>query len=946
MDHSSGRKLPYAYRLSAVSLWAVIQLTLSSFGQSLTVYHQNFELGLGGFSISNSPGGGLWHLSTGRSEDALSLHSPPTCLYYGSNETTFAGGTYLNGVSNRGAVFSPLIPLPAASNLVLSFHHFKATEGNPAFDVADVAVNAGAGFISLLNSASNTLPDTGGAWLTAQADLSPFAGQTLQLRFLFDTIDAVDNAFEGWFIDDVTITREGADLYEIDDTNATASIIEINGAPQLHNFHRSGDEDWIRLFAGPIPEITGNDYEIQVYQLGTNVDIVLEVFLERPDGTLTNIATVNDFSAGLFGGESLSPFAPPEPGFYLLRVTSADTSLFGAGSDYEVRVNITDAGETIVAIASDLLSAGKSNAPPGAVAVLDGVLSSNFAVRSSVPIAAAPGLHNIGVNLPPNSGYAPEEDPSRPGQVANPGNPLYGNPRAVTVEEFEPRFAAFAFVPLVRAIGTIRDQSSNLPISGARLEFTATQGLLAGTKATKYPSQAVYATNWATRADGSFPTNTILLRTSWDLTIKRAGYQDRVVPNAIVNPAAGAVINLGTLLMNPIPTPDLVMTQEINDPTPAVGQLVTFTLSVSNLGGVAASGVIVSNVLPAGLHFSSASANCTNQNGLVICGAGTLNPFQGVTMTITVTASVQGVFANTASAIASSEDPTPLNNRITRALRVGQHPWYDFDGDGSSDPAVYESASGLWQILPSSNSTLRSQTFGWTGVNPVPGDYDGDGRTDLAFYDQSAGTWYVQDSSSGSLRVQQWGWSATAPVPADYDGDGRCDWAVRLPASSTWFILHSEDSSLRVRQWGNSSDLPVSGDFDGDGRADLATYRPSNGSWNILQSSTDSARTDYWGASTDLPLSGDFDGDGRHDIAVYRPGNGTWYILRSASGEQHETVWGTWPSLDPVPADYDGDGRWDIAIYDAAAGAWHILLSRTGAYRFVPLGSGGAVSAF
>ncbi len=80
----------------------------------------------------------------------------------------------------------------------------------------------------------------------------------------------------------------------------------------------------------------------------------------------------------------------------------------------------------------------------------------------------------------------------------------------------------------------------------------------------------------------------------------------------------------------------------------------------------------------------------------------------------------------------------------------------DYDGDGITDPAVYERATGRWLVLPS--STLTSQGYGlriypFSGLSvteamvPAPADYDGDGRSDLALYDTFAGTWYIISTS-------------------------------------------------------------------------------------------------------------------------------------------------------------------------------------------------------
>lgn len=189
---------------------------------------QNFEQGLGGFTIDNAfgQGGGLWRLSSGRRDDGDPDHSPPRSLYFGQGESPFVGGDYDTGSVTEGAVFSPEIDLPAAAaRITLSFNHFLKTEGFTEFDVAEVAIVTDAGPNIVLSSGDGTLPpDTNGVWQGVAADLTRFAGEQVRLRFHFDSVDGSANFFEGWFVDDVSIVASVVTAAEVD-----AFTLDVSG---------------------------------------------------------------------------------------------------------------------------------------------------------------------------------------------------------------------------------------------------------------------------------------------------------------------------------------------------------------------------------------------------------------------------------------------------------------------------------------------------------------------------------------------------------------------------------------------------------------------------------------------------------------------------------------------------------------------------------------------
>ncbi|MFZ4619611.1 MAG: DUF11 domain-containing protein [Bacteroidota bacterium] len=76
----------------------------------------------------------------------------------------------------------------------------------------------------------------------------------------------------------------------------------------------------------------------------------------------------------------------------------------------------------------------------------------------------------------------------------------------------------------------------------------------------------------------------------------------------------------------------------VNDPSPASGQQVIYSFTITNNGTVSANNVNISNLFPAGLSFVSGSTSIGSVNGTsnpVLWTIGTLAPAQSVTVTVT-----------------------------------------------------------------------------------------------------------------------------------------------------------------------------------------------------------------------------------------------------------------------------------------------------------------------
>ncbi|MFH1477660.1 MAG: FG-GAP-like repeat-containing protein [Verrucomicrobiota bacterium] len=297
---------------------------------------------------------------------------------------------------------------------------------------------------------------------------------------------------------------------------------------------------------------------------------------------------------------------------------------------------------------------------------------------------------------------------------------------------------------------------------------------------------------------------------------------------------------------------------------------------------------------------------------------------------------------------AQSFNPTLLDSTIARIIDPGTTNiiYNDFDGDGTSDVAVFHPGTGHWRIFSLSRSMfLACEDFEWggPGFKPFDGDYDGDRATDLNVYNTTSGEWRIGSLKRGTVLVSSefFGGADATPVSGDYDGDRISDAALCQQPDGYWYIL-SATTGTRLT-WGQSHSgagfIPVSGDFDGDQCNDLAMYHVTQGTWYIfsLAKGADITWGKFWGGTGLVPVSGDYDGDGYSDLAVCESATGLWYIwsLHRDATIAYGIEFGG-PSFIPVPGDYDGDGYSDLAVYQPSTGNWYIGSLR----RMVMIASG------
>lgn len=180
------------------------------------------------------------------------------------------------------------------------------------------------------------------------------------------------------------------------------------------------------------------------------------------------------------------------------------------------------------------------------------------------------------------------------------------------------------------------------------------------------------------------------------------------------------------------------------------------------------------------------------------------------------------------------------------------------------------------------------------GFPARPGDYDGDGKTDPAVYNPTTGDWKWKGSTSGDGQQLGFGGPTRQAIPADFDGDGKTDVATFEATTGKWQYIGSTDGAQEFVFSPGTRWIPAPADFDGDGRADAATFQKKKGKWRMRLSSLGgiAATASGIGAAGWVPVPGDYDGDGKADPAAYRKANGLWKWQGSKDGTVTQKTFG------------------------------------------------------
>ena len=265
--------------------------------------------------------------------------------------------------------------------------------------------------------------------------------------------------------------------------------------------------------------------------------------------------------------------------------------------------------------------------------------------------------------------------------VASP-NPRTNTATITAVDQFDPNqandTASATETPQRADLSLTKSVSDATPNVGERITFTVTLTNNGPSDATGVqvtdllPAGLTFVT--ATPSQGTYTPGTGL----WDVgAVADAGSATLTITATVVGSAAQtntAAIshsdqfdpNTGNNTASATETPqraDLVITKGVSNSTPNVGDTITYTLAVANSGPDTATGVIVTDLLPAGVTFvSDIPSQGAYDEVTGVWTVGTVAAAATPTLTITVTVSSPGQIVNTATVDGDQFDPNLGNN--------------------------------------------------------------------------------------------------------------------------------------------------------------------------------------------------------------------------------------------------------------------------------------------
>jgi len=265
--------------------------------------------------------------------------------------------SYATGAPNEGDLTSPRVYIPSSGYYLRFSYRYETESPGTQWDQRWVQISTGGPYTNLLQLND----DTPNKWLQSPAiNLDAYAGKNVQVRFYFTTIDDQQNDFQGWTIDDVSITSTSPDVCADNDgleiVYGQSYVGTLCPGGDVDYFQFQGQEgDRIGILAEADPESSPVDSVLYLLDqdgssiLAENDDIVYAVqtdsFVQyRLPAAGTYFIKLKDWAHPTAGGEEYTYKLTLTRDADLPKVSliSPESSIYLPSSPFSIQVNASD----------------------------------------------------------------------------------------------------------------------------------------------------------------------------------------------------------------------------------------------------------------------------------------------------------------------------------------------------------------------------------------------------------------------------------------------------------------------------------------------------------------------------------------------------------------------------------------------------------------------------
>ncbi len=280
---------------------------------------EDFETGAPGWTAT-----GYWNLLAGSG----TAYSGSNAWWYGMPAGNYTSATYDDGAPNTGSLTSPAIYIPGAGYYLRYWSSYQTESDATQWDRRRVLVSANGGLFMEVHQPSGELMDF---WLKSPyLSLSAYAGQTIQVRFVFETLDTRKNGYDGWRMDlltiDTTAPQSCTAANEPDNTPAQATPIGYGGTVSGESCP-SGDLDYF-VFNGNAGDHIGIDVD------AVSIGSVLDPYIYLLDADGASILAENDDEVPGISVDSVIGYILPRTGTYYIKLRAWNYPGVGGNSLY------------------------------------------------------------------------------------------------------------------------------------------------------------------------------------------------------------------------------------------------------------------------------------------------------------------------------------------------------------------------------------------------------------------------------------------------------------------------------------------------------------------------------------------------------------------------------------------------------------------------------------